>query len=331
MRVLAAAAVAFLCSAPGLAQLPLTAQPAAPTPPAPPPTPEQRIAELKEQIARLQRELDGLAAVEKAGGLAKSVKSFIAERQLQAVALPDKTKPQAPDAAPAAPPTAPPRNTAPTGGSEKRPARLLGDEEKKALAANVIFTIEGTPATKQEFDAAVEYLQSLPHTETDEQIKEHAMLELVCAKAPQGVLKGTAGAARAKIFEAARKLKYEGADFAALAKEMSQCPSAKDGGDLGFFDRKKHDFFFTKTAFELPVGDVSGVIESRFGYHIIKVTAIEKGRPPDLDRVRASHILQLYSPDEQSREEITKRLGEGRFDLAFASDEYRKYAPPAFR
>jgi hypothetical protein len=331
MRVLAVVAAAFLCSTAALAQLPLTAQPAAPTPPPPPQTPEQRIAQLKEQIVRLQRELDGLAAAEKAGGLPKQVKAFIAERQLQAIGLPDQNKPAAPEETPAAPPNAPPENTAPTGGSEKRPARLLGDEEKKSIPANVIFIIEGAPATKQEFDAAVTYLQSLPHTETDDQLKEHAMFELVRAKAPQGVFKGTAGAARAKVFEAAKKLKYEGADFAALAKEVSQCPSAKDGGDLGFFDRKKMDFFFTQAAFELPVGDVSGVVESCFGYHIIKVTAVEKGQTADLDRVRASHILEFYAPDQKNRDEVDKRVNEGRLDLAFASDEYRKYAPAAFR
>lgn len=65
----------------------------------------------------------------------------------------------------------------------------------------------------------------------------------------------------------------EGADFGAMAKEHSSCPSSASGGDLGEFGPGMMVPEFDKVVFSANVGEVQGPVQTQFGYHLIEVTS----------------------------------------------------------
>ena len=278
-----------------------------------PETPQEKVQKLQEQSDRLQRELDGIRAIEKAGGIAAQVKQFLKERAVQTAAF--------------TPPGAASRQAAVPA---RRGSRLLGDAEKGKLAADVIFTVDGLPVTKSEFEGLFDYLKSYPREESDDALKSRAVLELVRVKAVQAAFEKNLQQAQAKIVRAEAKLK-EGADFAAVAKELSDCPSKENGGELGMVGRESIDLSTCKAAFGLKVGQVSSVVASENGFTIVRVTGQEKGETPAKDRVKISRILAAYTPVQEELRAVQMRVNSGQVDLGFVNDEYRKFTPDVLK
>ncbi|MEK9752368.1 MAG: peptidylprolyl isomerase [Rhodospirillaceae bacterium] len=89
------------------------------------------------------------------------------------------------------------------------------------------------------------------------------------------ILRSTDGRDKAEALKEIEDLKAEidgGADFGELAIANSDCPSGSRGGDLGRFGRGMMVPEFEQAAFGLDVGDVSGPVETDFGYHLIHRT-----------------------------------------------------------
>ena len=63
----------------------------------------------------------------------------------------------------------------------------------------------------------------------------------------------------------------QGGSFEEIAKEKSECPSGKKGGELGWFGRNQMVKEFETACFSAKKGDIIGPVKTQFGYHIIKI------------------------------------------------------------
>lgn len=102
------------------------------------------------------------------------------------------------------------------------------------------------------------------------------------------------------------------ADFAELAKEYSEDPQASRGGDLGFIPRKWFDESFSRAAFALQEGQISDIVQTEYGLHLIKVTARKPGTPSEYTKIKeavrefcAEDLRQQILAKERKEAKIT--------------------------
>ena len=134
-----------------------------------------------------------------------------------------------------------------------------------------------------------------------------------------------------ELVEAARKkaeaLKAEaekgGKSFADLAKEHSEGPTAKNGGDLGFFQRGQMLPEFEKLAFdELKPGEM-GLVRTKFGYHLVKVEEKKEGTTTPLEEVRGEIRTRL---EQQAARQMATAAAERAFDQVTGGMSFKEVA-----
>jgi len=126
-----------------------------------------------------------------------------------------------------------------------------------------------------------------------EMVRASHILALSQPKDPNADPNEVKAAAKAKA-EKLLKLVKDGGDFAAIAKENSEDPgSASKGGDLGFFPRGKMVKPFEDAAFAMKPGQISDLIQTNYGYHIIKVTDHNDASVTPFEQVKAQIVAQL--------------------------------------
>lgn len=116
-------------------------------------------------------------------------------------------------------------------------------------------------------------VEDIPQAEAPDEISaSHILISYQGATRADAKITRTKEEAKTRAGEALAKARAEGADFVALAKEYSDGPSGPNGGDLGAFGKGAMAQPFEEAAFKLKVGEISDVVETDFGFHVIKRT-----------------------------------------------------------
>jgi peptidyl-prolyl cis-trans isomerase C len=197
----------------------------------------------------------------------------------------------------------------------------IAPEQKKAVIERLIDTqliARAAEAEKlnetEEYKRALTYLQNKALTEAylakqtekeisdaevkkvyDETVKTVKPDEEVRARHILFRAEDEAGFAEAekKAKDAAKKAQ-DGADFEALAKELSEDPGSKEnGGDLGYFTKDQMVPEFAETAFKQDKGKVSDPVKTQFGWHVIKTEDKRTQPVPTVDQVRPQIVIYL--------------------------------------
>ncbi len=133
-------------------------------------------------------------------------------------------------------------------------------------------------------------------------------------------------AARKRAAELSAKAREKGADFAELARNNSEGPSAPSGGDLGFFSAGRMVKPFEEAAFALKVNEVSDPVLTQFGYHVIKVTDRRQATVVSFEEAREE--LEADLKNRMVNELIGRKLSDLR-EKAEIQVQFNPEPPPA--
>jgi peptidyl-prolyl cis-trans isomerase D len=152
--------------------------------------------------------------------------------------------------------------------------------------------------TVNEQDLKTYYEQNLQRLSSKEERRASHILITAAKDAPEAEKK----AARAKAEDLLKLVKAKPASFAEVARKNSQDPgSAVKGGDLDFFGRGAMVKVFEDAAFSMKKSDISDVVESEFGYHIIQLTDIKSPKAQSFESLRPSLEADLKKQQAQKK------------------------------
>jgi len=196
--------------------------------------------------------------------------------------------------------------------SEAEYKKILG--EMNLTEEDVTFQIERALAIRKLVDDKITQHIKINDEESRKYYDTHpqAFKQAEEVKAGHILIKVDADADASKKAEARKKIEKlqerlkNGEDFSTLAKEHSEDPSSAKGGDLGYFKRGEMVKPFEDAAFALKPDEISEVVETPFGYHLIKV--YEKKPEKMIAYADAEKNINRYLKQEKSKAEIERYI-----------------------
>lgn len=221
--------------------------------------------------------------------------------------------------------TAPPANPAEV---EKKMAEVVEGlkKENKSLADFLKEAKTTEPTFRKDLAVRVQWnnyaVAHLPDTEVMKYYQENkdffdgvtVRVSHIVLRLPQVGTEGDRAKARATLTELRGKLMAKQIDFAQAAKTYSMCPTAPNGGDLGPIPRKGLvDENFARVAFSLPVGQISDVVGTEIGEHLLLVTERKPGTPSDFAKIKED--VRLMCMGELWQQILTEQRKTARIEI----------------
>ncbi|HSK10381.1 MAG TPA: peptidylprolyl isomerase [Vicinamibacterales bacterium] len=193
--------------------------------------------------------------------------------------------------------------------------RLATDIREQLAAMKLVETAVTPTVSVSDAELNAFYKENPERFQQPEAVRTAHILIRIPEKADAAARKS----ARAQA-DRVRAAAFKGEDFAALAKQNSQDQgSAVNGGDLGFIARGQTVPAFEEAAFTLKPGQVSQVVETTFGYHVIKVGEHRTARTVPLDEVKGevTEFLKQQQMQEKTAAFVTGLKDKGKVEILF--------------
>ena len=172
---------------------------------------------------------------------------------------------------------------------------MVGEQARRSLATGQLIQREvGSKVSVSDEDIADYYEKNKERMRRPEAVKVSEIFAAAGARANPGAR----NKARQKIELVLQEVRG-GKDFADLARQFSESPDAKDGGEMGYLSRDGSLPVLTEAAFQLKVGEVSDVVETPFGYHLLKMTDKRAAGDVTLEEARPRISALLHEQKEQ--------------------------------
>jgi parvulin-like peptidyl-prolyl isomerase len=182
-------------------------------------------------------------------------------------------------------------------------------KDKQTLADFLKQTGQSETQLKADIAARIQYKNFITPRLTDQAIKQYydgnkVFFDKVLVRASHVLLKVAPNASqndRQMVYNRIVAIRKEILDgkitFQDAAKKYSDCPSKDNGGDIGLFPYKFAVLEpFAKAAFSMKVNDISDIVVTDFGYHIIKVTDRTQGQPSNFDNIK-NEVKEIFGQD----------------------------------
>lgn len=163
--------------------------------------------------------------------------------------------------------------------------------EKRFRIAFVCFSPEDFISKVPEIEEE-ELLNTYENQKERFQVPERVTASHILLTLPPNASEKEVEEAKTRILDL-RTQASEGADFATLAREFSECPSASQGGDLGTFTREEMVPTFSDAAFGLKDGEISEPVRTPFGWHLIRVTRHLPAGNQTFEEARGELLVEL--------------------------------------